>query len=222
MKRVGLKINELKLMTSILNIDKMYNAEFKTDKYIRETFFPDFEYNGTMVEVGAGPTVFYSMSKHFRDYGWRCICIDPNPKFVDEHKKNGNEIYQLAISNYEGKSEFNVVTTGMWDENYDGISYSGLEIKYEMPNYKIDKIMVEVRTLNSLLDELNVNNVDFISVDVEGLEIEVIEGSNINKFNPKVILLENYTHDPKYELFMETLGYILNIKIEYNYIFEKK
>lgn len=200
----------------------MYNAEFETDKYIRETFFPDFEYKGIMIEVGAGPTVFYSMSKHFRDNGWRCICIDPNPKFVNDHKKNGNEIHQLAISNYEGESEFSIVSTGMWDNEYDGISYSGLEIKYEMPNYKVDKIQVEVRTLNSLLDELTVENVDFISVDVEGSEIEVIEGFDVNRYNPKVILLENYTHDPKYETFMDSLGYKLNTKIKYNYIFEKK
>ena len=200
----------------------MYNAEFETDKYIRETFFPDFEYQGIMIEVGAGPTVFYSMSKHFRDNGWRCICIDPNPKFVNDHKKNGNEIHQLAISNYEGESEFSIVSTGMWDNEYDGISYSGLEIKYEMPNYKVDKIQVEVRTLNSLLDELTVENVDFISVDVEGSEIEVIEGFDVNRYNPKVILLENYTHDPKYETFMNSLGYKLNTKIKYNYIFEKK
>lgn len=200
----------------------MYNAEFETDKYIRETFFPDFEYQGIMIEVGAGPTVFYSMSKHFRDNGWRCICIDPNPKFVNDHKKNGNEIHQLAISNYEGESEFSIVSTGMWDNEYDGISYSGLEIKYEMPNYKVDKIQVEVRTLNSLLDELTVENVDFISVDVEGSEIEAIEGFDVNRYNPKVILLENYTHDPKYETFMDSLGYKLNTKIKYNYIFEKK
>ena len=200
----------------------MYNAEFETDKYIRETFFPDFEYKGIMIEVGAGPTVFYSMSKHFRDNGWRCICIDPNPKFVNDHKKNGNEIHQLAISNYEGESEFSIVSTGMWDNEYDGISYSGLEIKYKMPNYKVDKVQVKVRTLNSLLDELTVENVDFISVDVEGSEIEVIEGFDVNRYNPKVILLENYTHDPKYETFMDSLGYKLNTKIEYNYIFEKK
>lgn len=200
----------------------MYNAEFETDKYIRETFFPDFEYKGIMIEVGAGPTVFYSMSKHFRDNGWRCICIDPNPKFVDDHKKNGNEIYQLAISNYNGKSEFNIVLTDMWNSEYDGISYSGLEIKYNMPNYKIDKIQVEVKTLNTLLDEIKVDNIDFISVDVEGSEIEVIEGFNLKKYNPKVVLLENYTHDPKYESFMDSLGYKLKMKINYNYIFEKK
>ena len=48
-------------------------AEFLTDKYIRENYFPDYSFKGTMIELGAGPPVFYSMSKHFRYNGWRCI-----------------------------------------------------------------------------------------------------------------------------------------------------
>jgi hypothetical protein len=100
----------------------MYNAEFETDKYIRETFFPDFDYKGIMVEVGAGPTVFYSMSKHFRDYGWRCVCIDPNPKFVSEHKKEGNEIYQLAVINHTHQNNNPQLTE----------EYKERELKYEI------------------------------------------------------------------------------------------
>jgi hypothetical protein len=99
----------------------MYHAEFETDKFIRETFFPNLDYKGIMIEVGAGPTTFYSMSKHFRDSGWRCICIDPNPKFVESHKKLGNEIHQVACSNFEGTNNFKIVSTGWGSEN-DGIS----------------------------------------------------------------------------------------------------
>ena len=47
--------------------DKFY-SEFETDKYLRENFFPDLDYKGIMVEVGAGPPEFISNSKHFRNY----------------------------------------------------------------------------------------------------------------------------------------------------------
>jgi FkbM family methyltransferase len=208
-------------MIFMLKNNFMYYAEFNSDKYIRENFFPNLEEKGLMIEVGAGPTTFYSMSKHFRDNGWRAVCIDPNPKFVMAHKNLGHEIYELAISNYIGESEFNIVSSG-WDQENDGISYSGLNIKYNMPNHKIDKIKVNVTTLNSFLTQINVNVVDFISIDVEGSEIEVMEGFDVFKYKPKVILLENYEHNPNYEIYMESLGYVLNKKIEYNYIFEKK
>jgi FkbM family methyltransferase len=199
----------------------MYHAEFETDKFIRETFFPNLDYKGIMIEVGAGPTTFYSMSKHFRDSGWRCICIDPNPKFVESHKKLGNEIHQVACSNFEGTNNFKIVSTGWGSEN-DGISYSALEIKYDMPNHPYEEITVNVTKLDTLLDTLSVENVDFVSIDVEGWELEVMEGFSTSKYKPKVILLENYTHRNDYEPYMNNLGYVLNHKLNYNYIFEKK
>jgi hypothetical protein len=60
---------------------KQYFAEFNTDKIIRETYFPDFNYKGTMIEVGGGTPSFLSMSKHFKLNGWRTIIIEPNPKY---------------------------------------------------------------------------------------------------------------------------------------------
>lgn len=197
-----------------------YNAEFETDKYIRETFFPDFDFKGIMVEVGAGPPVFYSMSKHFRDCGWRCICIEPNPKFINQHQKAGNEIYQYACSNFEVETTFKIVSDG-WEEENNGISYSAIDIKYEMPNFPIEVINVNVIKLNTLLENLNIKKIDFLSIDVEGWEMEVMQGFSVEKFNPKVILLENYRHDNNYTTYMESLNYKLNHNINYNYIFTK-
>jgi len=198
-----------------------FYGEFDTDKYIKETFFNSENYKGTMIEVGAGPTTFYSMSKHFRESGWRCICIEPNPKFVKQHLNEGNEIHQLACSNFEGKSIFNIVSTH-WAEDINGISYSGLDVKYPINTENIEKIEVEVIKLDTLLSKLDVQNFDFVSVDVEGSEMEVIEGLNLKKYKPKVILLENYEHNPLYVPFMEDRGYVLHKKIEYNYIFSLK
>lgn len=199
----------------------MYYAEQETDKYIRETFFPNFEEKKIMVEVGAGPTEFYSMSKHFRDNGWRCICIDPNPKFVNQHKLLSNEIYQYACSNEEKESIFNIVETG-WQETVDGISYSAIDIRYPLSdNHIITKIPVKIIKLDTLLLELGVTQVDFVSVDTEGWELDVMKGFDVNKYNPTVVLLENYLHSDSYVEYMESVGYRLSHKIDYNYIFTK-
>jgi len=196
-----------------------YFAEFETDRFIRENFFSDFSYKGTMVEVGAGPTEFYSMSKHFRDTGWRCICIEPNPKFVEMHRTIGNEIYQYACSYEDGRSTFKIVNSG-WESEYDGISYSAIDIKYD-GQYKFEEVEVEVIKLDTLLSEINVVNVDFLSIDVEGWEIEVLNGFTIEKYNPMIILLENYEHNSGYTDYMLERGYELSKKIEYNYIYKK-
>lgn len=202
----------------------MYYAELNTDKYIRETFFPDFNYKGLMIEVGAGPTTFYSMSKHFRENGWRCICVEPNPKFVEAHKLEGNEIYQYACSYEEKKSKFKIVDSKNWGAKNEGISYSAIDIKYDILQFKtydISEIDVEVIKLDTLLNKLGITNIDFLSIDVEGWEIEVLKGFNIEKYSPKVTLLENYEYDNKYVEYMNKHGYVLHSKVDYNYIFTK-
>lgn len=199
----------------------MYYAEHDTDKYIRENFFPDISYKGTMIEVGAGPAEFISMSKHFRDSGWRCVCIEPNPKFVNEHKRLNNEIYQYACSYEESYSTFKIVETS-WPEETNGISYSAIDIKYPLSeNHKIIDIPVEIISLNLLLARIGIDSIDFISVDTEGWELEVMEGFDIRKYDPKVVLLENYANNNEYIDYMESAGYKLKEKIKYNYIFTK-
>ena len=203
-----------------------YYAEYSTDKYIREIFFPKYSY-GIMVEVGAGPPEFYSMSKHFRDNGWRCICIDPNPKFVKQHKDLGNEIYEIACSFEDTNSTFKIVDSWWPDDNINGISISALELKYkeiyevDSNNYKVTEIPVKVKKLDSLLEELNIEKIDFLSVDTEGWEIEVMMGFNLKKYYPKVVLLENLLYLKFYDEYMLENGYKLNQKLEYNYIYEK-
>jgi FkbM family methyltransferase len=199
----------------------MYYAEFETDKFIRETFYPD-KSQGTMVEVGAGPPVFYSMSKHFRDTGWRCICVDPNPKFVEQHQIANNEIYQYACSDKNTTSTFKIVKAG-WDEKNNGIGYSALDVKYNIDvEHTIEEITVDVITLNDLLKQLKVQAVDFVSIDTEGWELEVMKGFDTELFRPEIILLENYLHDKEYVEYMKNINYELFKQIEYNYIFIRK
>lgn len=199
-----------------------YYSEYETDKYIRENFFPDFDYKGIMVEVGAGPEEGFSASKHWRNNGWRAICIDPVPKFVEQHKQAGSEIYQYACSfEPKEKATFQTVVTGTWPSSMENISYSALQVRYPLTMGRpvVTEIEVEVITLNSLLERLNVEKVDLVSIDVEGWEIEVLRGFDVNKYKPTVILLENFEHRKSYVDYMESVGYKFHSNLDYNYIF---
>jgi FkbM family methyltransferase len=199
----------------------MYYAEFETDKYIRETFFLNKNENMTMIEVGAGPPQSLSISKHFRDAGWRSISIDPNPKFVEQHKLIGNEIYQYACSNECKNSKFTIVNTS-WNESSNGVSYSSLGVKYDIDEkHDLEEIDVKVITLNKLLDDIKIITIDLLSIDTEGWELEVMDGLDTNIHNIKIILLENFLHLETYNEYMKKIGYSLHHKIEYNYIYTK-
>ncbi len=89
-------------------------------------------------------------------------------------------------------------------------------------NYNIIEIPVEVIKLNTLLEKINVDKIDFVSIDTEGWELEVMRGFDTEKYQPWIVLLENLHHDEAYEEYMESINYELVNKIDYNYVFKRK
>lgn len=201
----------------------MYYAESGTDKHIRENFFPDMNENKVMIEVGAGPTEYFSMSKHFRDNGWRCICVEPNPKFVQQHKSLGHEIYQYACSNENKQGSFTIVNTPTWHKpENDGCSLSAINPRYGVPgNVKTEVIPMEIIRLEKLLEELKIEKIDLLSVDTEGWEIEVLQGANLEKYSPTVIVIEEMSDFSVYHKYLSDWGYKHHSSVGHNKIFIK-
>jgi hypothetical protein len=59
-------------------------------------------------------------------------------------------------------------------------------------------------------------NIDFLSVDTEGTELDVMKGFNIEKYQPKIIALENNFEDHNYRRTMYNYGYIFYERIGVN------
>tara|TARA_Y100000385_G_scaffold277566_1_gene324694 strand:+ start:1605 stop:1838 length:234 start_codon:yes stop_codon:yes gene_type:complete len=51
---------------------------------------------------------------------------------------------------------------------------------------------VKAITLNKILNFYNVNNIDFLSLDTEGYELNILNGLDLNIYRPKYILVELY------------------------------
>jgi FkbM family methyltransferase len=187
--------------------------------YLKSKFFNDHN-NGIMVEVGSAGPEFLSQSKPFRDIGWRCICIEPNPEFVKMHRDIGNEIYEYACS-YEDKDDvnFEMVTQPINGITYE--SFSSIEVSERLAltgysngkkDLSINTIKVNVRKLNTILEEVKVSKVDYVIVDVEGWELNVMKGFSTSKYRPKVIVLENAFADT----YQEFSDYMLNFGYEFD------
>ncbi len=207
-----------------------YYAEHSTDKIIREAYFRDREYKGVVVEVGGGTPEFLSMSKHFKDSGWRSIVVEPNPMFAKMHREMGNEVYQFACGT-ENKTGVPFTVVSQEVEAYGGLvtdhSFSSLALKPNflkiLPKDAVRKmITVDVKRLDTLLTELGVTKVDLLSIDVEGWELEVMKGLDTKRIDCRVIVLENLHHEATYAKYMRTIGYEVDKKVEYNYVFIKR
>ena len=52
---------------------------------------------------------------------------------------------------------------------------------------KITSVLVRVRPLNDILQEASVDSIEFISIDVEGHELAVLQGFDLNRWDPKIV-----------------------------------
>jgi FkbM family methyltransferase len=209
-----------------------FYAEFDTDKIIREKYFSDYDYKGLIVEVGGATPEFLSMSKHFKDNGWRSIIIEPNPDFVEQHKNAGNEVYEFACSYEDREGEFTIVHQDV--KAYGGVvtdhSFSSIDVKesylkhteFTLTEKNTKKINVKIKKLDTILSELNINKIDILSIDVEGWEIEVMRGLNTKKIDCKLIVVENFLNDDSYKKYFESIGYNLSKVVNYNQIYIKE
>ena len=184
--------------------------------YLKDKFFNEIE-SGIMVEVGAAGPEFLSQSKPFRDIGWRCICIDPNPEFVKMHRDIGNEIYEYACS-YEDKDDVNFEMVIRPSNGITYESFSSLEVSEKLSlisgypgktSLNIENITVNTRKLDTILEESNTTKVDYVIVDVEVWELNVMKGFTTSKYQPRVIVLENALMNTyqMYHDYMSNLGY---------------
>ena len=82
---------------------------------------------------------------------------------------------------------------------------------------------IPTKTLTSVLDEVSPPNIDFMSLDVEGYELKVLQGLNFEKYKPKLIVVECY--DNNLELVHNLLStyYTLDNKIsDRDYVYQLK
>jgi FkbM family methyltransferase len=168
---------------------------------------------------GAGRPDFLSMSAHFRSFGWRVIAIEPNPVFCDAYRAAGLEVLQYACSDHdEDDAEFELVDSH--GHVYEGgavsfESFSSLAVKpaYRAlkPDLDVTRITVQVRRLDTILAEHapELQRLDVVSVDVEGWELEVLDGLSFERYRPAVVIVENLFNEASYRRAMGGRGYAL-------------
>ena len=97
-------------------------------------------------------------------------------------------------------------------------SFSSLAVKpaYRAlrPDLDVRPIQVNVRRLDKILAEHapEVRQLDIVSVDVEGWELEVLDGLSFDRYRPKVLIVENLFAETGYRGAMRDRGYLLWIR----------
>jgi FkbM family methyltransferase len=173
-----------------------YSLHDLDDKLLK---YLNFE-NGFFIEAGANDGLSQSNTALYEfEYGWKGLLVEPNPKKCFECKKRRiNSIvenYALVSDNYtddyiEGNFDETGYSESLTSLVYDKGDWCDSHLQIHKEQIKNNLIKVPAITLNKLLEKHNVDRVDFISLDVEGYEISVLNGFDLDKYNPKYFLIE--------------------------------
>src|SRR5689334_11581143 len=143
---------------------------------------------GTYVDVGGGHPVADNVSFWFYLKGWRGLVVEPQQALADLYtpvRPRDHAVSCLCGAN-NGEAEFHVV------EKMHGFSTTKREHAEGAAKFgaSFKTIMKPVRTLRSLIAEVRLPAIDFLKIDVEGAEAEVLAGMDFARNRPRVILLE--------------------------------
>jgi FkbM family methyltransferase len=144
--------------------------------------------DGFYIDIGAHNPVRLSNTKRFYDRGWSGINIEPNPVwhrlFMEQRPRDINLC--LGVAGSVGEMTY-------YEMDYPGLSTfdpEQLEVSKGLGAQLVATHQVQVRTLDGILDEYLNRPIDFMSIDVEGFEYQVLDNNNWDRYRPRLICIE--------------------------------
>jgi FkbM family methyltransferase len=157
--------------------------------------------DGFYIDIGSGHPVYDNMSFAFYLRGWRGITVEPNPWLarLSRAVRPRDRHIEALVGATSGEAAFYLVA------DFHGLS-TMIESNARSAQAEFGKscrtITAPVMTLEELCDRYARSEIDFLKVDVEGAEQDVLRHGNWYKHRPKVVIAEAlapYTLAPAWE-----------------------
>jgi FkbM family methyltransferase len=184
---------------------------FSSDQEMRlvAAFFGNIK--GYFVEVGANDPQERSQTWHLEQAGWAGVLVEPQPDLAARLRgKRKAKVFAVACSSPANAGrELPLHVAG---------PLSSLDRRSMAPGAVPEKtITVAVRTLDSLLEEAgSPAGFDFLSIDVEGHELDVLRGFDIARWRPRLIMIEDHVPDLSKHRYLNAAGYRIIRRYENN------
>lgn len=170
---------------------------------------------GFFLDIGANDGITFSNSLFFeKTRKWKGICIEPVPRFYDQLQKIRSCItINACIADLEKTIEFievegpanmlSGILSKESDEHYKRIKDA---IKKDGGSYKIYEL--ETIKIDSILDQYKINTIDYLSLDVEGYELEILKTINFDTYDIRTMTIENDNRENHLYLYLKNKGYL--------------
>ena len=196
----------------------MFHSQDNQDKYLETYIFKGYK-NGFYVDVGAHDGISINNTLYFeKNNNWRGINIEPIKKVFDKLVINrpNNINLNCAVCNNDGETDFlcNIGYTEMISgikDNFDIRHLHRLQRENIQYGSITEVIKVETKKLETILHDNDISHINYLSIDVEGAEFEVIKSINFDKVFIDVIGFENNYNDVSVPIveYLQNKGFVI-------------
>ena len=168
-----------------------FRSQFGEDAMLWDLFSDQLD--GFFIEVGAHDGLTFSVSYAFESIGWRGLLVEPLPDAASACARNrpNSRVVHAALSKRGsgGTTAFNVVQ-GAGGEQYSYLHHSDEHARRIAAEGGTSvEIQVPLTTMDALLADHR-GTIDFASIDVEGGELALLDGFDLDRFRPRALLVE--------------------------------
>lgn len=143
---------------------------------------------GTYIDIGAGHPIADNVSFWFYERGWRGIVVEPQFELAALYGRlRPRDIAVRGLVGREnGEADFHMI------DRLHGLSTTREDVAQKARAFDVDyrTLRLPVTTLAQLCESHDVGSIDFLKIDVEGAESDVLFGGDWKRFRPKVIVAE--------------------------------
>jgi FkbM family methyltransferase len=174
----------------------------------------------TFVEIG---TCDFDTLRPLCDSGWRGIMVEPYQPFLDNIEDHDNLIkVNNAVGLYDGTTSYRKVkqelVEKLVDESYKGMGTITSITPFDTSNDYIDKLeehQVSVITFDTLMTTLDITEIDYLKIDTEGMDFDILKSIDYIKYKINVIKMEHSYCDEKLVIdFLINNGYHCELFID--------
>lgn len=167
--------------------------------------------SGIYVDVGAQDPIVDSVSKAFYERGWRGVHVEPISAYAEalRHDRPDERVIEAVLAAESGTQIFFMIPQ-------TGLS-TGSRVfaeRHMQRGFEVQELTVRTSTLSAVFDEVGKLEIQWLKIDVEGMEEVVLSGWGCHTARPWVVIVEATepnsqvpTHH-KWEQQLQIRGYI--------------
>ena len=145
-------------------------------------------FKGTFLDLGAYDGIDLSNTRALTELGWAGICIEPNPVIFERLCDNLKAFNKVIEYKFALGTENKTITMQMNDSYYSTVKQS--EVDRWRGAFKFESAEVQMLDFKSFLEFSKYKTFDFISIDCEGLDYEILAQINLDEVECKMFCVE--------------------------------